>query len=133
MNLNMFLATPTPMSMQINSVEPSHIQFPPMGYQLARDPITSHLFLIPTANLGMMTTFETQDLFVTVLSRESYEVGSFFPWHYRCCGKVTNLASFRSHHCNKLTSNSGPSQSLSAFHFATTATTTADPSTGTVL
>ncbi|GAB6020239.1 hypothetical protein CHUAL_002957 [Chamberlinius hualienensis] len=59
-----FTGSPTSLSMQLGSADhltaslpphppPSH-PLPPIGYQLARDPITNHLYLIPTTNINLM-------------------------------------------------------------------------------
>ena len=45
-------ATNTVPNVAMNSIESSPISLPPGGYQLARDSITGHLLLIPTANIG---------------------------------------------------------------------------------
>lgn len=47
-------ATNTVPSVTMNSIESSPISLPPGGYQLARDSITGHLLLIPTANIELM-------------------------------------------------------------------------------
>ncbi|GFY42262.1 protein winged eye [Trichonephila inaurata madagascariensis] len=41
-------------SIAMNPLDPSPISLPPGGYQLARDSISGHLLLIPTANIELM-------------------------------------------------------------------------------
>ncbi|CAL1267979.1 unnamed protein product [Larinioides sclopetarius] len=41
-------------SIAVNPLDPSPISLPPGGYQLARDSISGHLLLIPTANIELM-------------------------------------------------------------------------------